>query len=116
VFVEHSGHHRAHRDDALAVLARRLQRLLHQDGRQPPAAELVVDLGVVEDALIIAVRDGGVANGFAFDGDGVLALLGGDRGRCAGLIGSYSRVPSYPAAGARLMRLRDGLPAPVGAA
>jgi hypothetical protein len=89
---------------------------LHQDGRQPPAAELVVDLGVVEDALIIAVRDGGVANGFAFDGDGVLALLGGDCGRCAGLIGSYSRVPSYPAAGARLMRLRDGLPAPVGAA
>ena len=75
VLVDHVGDHGAHGHDALAVGAGRVQCLLDQDGRQAASAEFGIDLGVVEDALILTVGEFGQADGFALDGDGVLAVL-----------------------------------------
>jgi hypothetical protein len=74
MLFDEGGHHRADRDDTLAVRAGGLQGFGNQDGGQAASAEPLLDFGVVENPLVVAVGDGCKADGFAGDGDGVLPL------------------------------------------
>ena len=78
MLLEHGDDHGAHRNNALALIPRRVQRFLDKNGRQATSAVRGVDLGVVEDALIATVGEVGEADGLAIDGNGVPTLLRGD--------------------------------------
>ena len=66
------------------------QSLVDQNGGQAASAEPLLDFGVVENPLVVAVGDGCKPDGLAVDGDGVLPLGGADGGFGAGLIGRHS--------------------------
>ena len=55
VLVDVGGHHRADGDDPQPGVAGRLQRFGDENRCQAAAFEVVVDLGVGEDSLIVAV-------------------------------------------------------------
>jgi hypothetical protein len=87
MLMEECGHHLADRNDVFAVRAGGLERFLYQDGRQAASAEPVVDLGVVENSLVIPVGDSGEADRLAINGDGVFTVLGANCGVGTGLVG-----------------------------
>ena len=59
VLFDERGNHRAEGDDAFAVRTGRLESFPHQDVRQAASAEPFIDLGVVENPLVVVVSDGG---------------------------------------------------------
>ncbi len=92
MLLEHCADHGTHRDNSFAVGTGGIQRLFEENRRQASSAEVRIDHGVVENALVTAVGVVRVADGLAVDGDGVRLVLGGDCGSCAGLVGRHSEA------------------------
>src|ERR1700756_3130804 len=91
VLFDERGNHRAEGDDAFAVRTGRLESFPHQDVRLAASAEPFIDLGVVENQLVVVVSDGGEPDGLAVDGDGVLPVCGANGGLGAGLVRGHLR-------------------------
>src|ERR1700743_129951 len=89
MLLEHRGHHRAHRDDAFAVRPRRVERLFDEDGRQAALTEGGIELGGGAHTLVPAVVEVGSPDVLALHRDCVPAVLGGDGGLCACLVGCH---------------------------
>ena len=69
--------HRADRDDAQPGLARRLQRLIDENRCQTASFEVVVNFGVGEDALAVAIGELREPDLLVLDGNGEAVGFGG---------------------------------------